>query len=189
MTPDVIVVDHHDSYTWNLVHLVALVTGVLPRVVQHDEVSPDEVLRHSHVVLSPGPGHPASPADFAVGTAVLLAGTRDAAGLAGLAAHASASEDRVLRDVVTPLCHGLAQVVDERWDAAAATLTGVVRSMEPLGGSRAQREVVDDTLVHALAMAGRTAEAADLLDVRLSRRSSALDARRRAALAVAPVRR
>ena len=71
MTPDVIVVDHHDSYTWNLVHLVARVTGVLPRVVQHDEVEPEEVLRHSHVVLSPGPGHPGSPADFAVGTAVL----------------------------------------------------------------------------------------------------------------------
>ena len=33
------------------------------------------VLGHSHVVLSPGPGHPADPADFAVGREVLLAGT------------------------------------------------------------------------------------------------------------------
>ncbi len=81
MTPDVIVVDHHDSYTWNLVHLVAQVTGVLPRVVQHDEVTPDEVLRHSHVVLSPGPGHPAVPADFSVGEAVLLDGTRPVLGV------------------------------------------------------------------------------------------------------------
>ena len=81
MTPDVIVVDHHDSYTWNLVHLVAAVTGVLPRVVQHDEVSPEEVLAHSHVVLSPGPGHPASPVDFSVGNAVLLAGTRPVLGV------------------------------------------------------------------------------------------------------------
>ena len=81
MQPDVIVVDHHDSYTWNLVHLVAAVTGVLPRVVQHDEVSAAEVLRHSHVVLSPGPGHPAEPADFAVGTEVLLAGTRPVLGV------------------------------------------------------------------------------------------------------------
>ena len=81
MTPDVIVVDHHDSYTWNLVHLVAAVTGVLPRVVQHDEVSADDVLRHTHVVLSPGPGHPASPADFAVGAAVLRAGTRPVLGV------------------------------------------------------------------------------------------------------------
>ncbi len=81
MTPDVIVVDHHDSYTWNLVHLVASVTGVLPRVVQHDEVEPDDVLRHSHVVLSPGPGHPGDVADFAVGREVLLAGTRPVLGV------------------------------------------------------------------------------------------------------------
>jgi anthranilate synthase/aminodeoxychorismate synthase-like glutamine amidotransferase len=81
VTPDVIVVDHHDSYTWNLVHLVAQVTGVLPRVVQHDEVAAEDVLRHSHVVLSPGPGHPASPVDFAVGTAVLRAATRPVLGV------------------------------------------------------------------------------------------------------------
>jgi anthranilate synthase component 2 len=81
VTPDVIVVDHHDSYTWNLVHLVAAVTGVLPHVVQHDEVSPDEVLRYSHVVLSPGPGHPAVRADFSVGASVLLAGSRPVLGV------------------------------------------------------------------------------------------------------------
>jgi anthranilate synthase component 2 len=81
VTPDVIVVDHHDSYTWNLVHLVAAVTGVLPDVVQHDQVSADEVLRHSHVVLSPGPGHPASPVDFSVGTAVLRDGSRPVLGV------------------------------------------------------------------------------------------------------------
>jgi anthranilate synthase component 2 len=79
--PDVVVVDHHDSYTWNLVHLIASVTGVLPSVVQHDAVSPDEVLRHSHVVLSPGPGTPDDPADFAVGREVLLAATRPVFGV------------------------------------------------------------------------------------------------------------
>lgn len=79
--PDVVVVDHHDSYTWNLVHLVAEVTGVLPRVVQHDEVGPDVVLSHSHVVLSPGPGRPDDPADFAVGREVLLAGSRPVLGV------------------------------------------------------------------------------------------------------------
>ena len=75
------VVDHHDSYTWNLAHLVAAVTGTLPRVVQHDEVEPDEVLAHSHVVLSPGPGTPDSPRDFAVGRAVLAAATRPVLGV------------------------------------------------------------------------------------------------------------
>lgn len=79
--PDVVVVDHHDSYTWNLVHLVASVTGALPRVVQHDEVTAIDVLHHSHVVLSPGPGHPDLSADFSVGREVLLAGTRPVLGV------------------------------------------------------------------------------------------------------------
>ena len=79
--PDVVVVDHHDSYTWNLVHLVASVTGALPTVVQHDEVSAEDVLAHSHVVLSPGPGHPADPADFAVGVEVLRRASRPVLGV------------------------------------------------------------------------------------------------------------
>ncbi|MDQ4006711.1 MAG: aminodeoxychorismate/anthranilate synthase component II [Actinomycetota bacterium] len=68
------VVDHHDSYTYNLVHLVAAVTGALPSVVEHDEVTADALLdgHFTHVVLSPGPGHPADPRDFAVGREVLL---------------------------------------------------------------------------------------------------------------------
>ena len=115
--------------------------------------------------------------------AVLLAADGDAAALRTLGATATASEDPVFRDVVAPLCDGLVSVVEERWNAACATLSGVVSTMAPLGGSKAQREVVEDTLVHALAMAGRTTEAADLLDRRLSRRSSALDARRRAVVA------
>ena len=46
--PDVVVVDHHDSYTWNLVHLIAFVTGVLPLVVQHDEVAAADLLAGPH---------------------------------------------------------------------------------------------------------------------------------------------
>ena len=79
--PDVVVVDHHDSYTWNLVHLIASVTGALPTVVQHDEVSAASVLVHSHVVLSPGPGTALDPADFAVGGEVLRAATRPVLGV------------------------------------------------------------------------------------------------------------
>ena len=79
--PDVVVVDHHDSYTWNLVHLVASVTGVLPTVLQHDEVEPAEVLRHEYVVLSPGPGHPAQQRDFSVGREVIADGSRPVLGV------------------------------------------------------------------------------------------------------------
>ena len=114
--------------------------------------------------------------------AVLLAADGDAAALSALADRATRSQDQVFRDVVAPLCEGLVSVVEERWNAASATLSRVVATMAPLGGSKAQREVVEDTLVHALAMAGRSTEAAAVLDERLSRRSSALDARRRAAV-------
>ena len=98
--PDVVVVDHHDSYTWNLVHLVAAVTGRLPRVVQHDEVAADDVLRHSHVILSPGPGHPDEPADFAVGREVLRAATRPVLGVClGMQGLVTAYGGTVDRDV------------------------------------------------------------------------------------------
>ena len=112
--PDVVVVDHHDSYTWNLVHLVASVTGVLPTVVQHDEVSAEEVLRHSHVVLSPGPGHPAVEADFSVGREVLLAGTRPVLGVClGMQGLVTAYGGRV--DRVEP-AHGQVSLVNHDGD-------------------------------------------------------------------------
>ncbi len=63
-------VDHYDSYTWNLVHLVAEVCGAVPDVVQHDQTSAVELAGFSHIVLSPGPGRPEEPADFALGRPV-----------------------------------------------------------------------------------------------------------------------
>ncbi|WP_307205897.1 anthranilate synthase component II [Nocardioides zeae] len=78
---DVVVVDHRDSSTHNLAHLVASVTGVLPTVVQHDATTADEVLAHDVVVLSPGPGHPERPTDFSVGREVLRAATRPVLGV------------------------------------------------------------------------------------------------------------
>jgi anthranilate synthase component 2 len=64
----VLVIDHHDSYTWNLVHLIAAVTGELPDVVEHDAPRvPALARRYSHLVLSPGPGRPDNAGDFALG--------------------------------------------------------------------------------------------------------------------------
>ncbi|QIK67778.1 aminodeoxychorismate/anthranilate synthase component II [Nocardioides sp. HDW12B] len=79
--PDVVVVDHYDSYTWNLVHLVASVTGALPQVVEHDRVRLADLDRFTHVVLSPGPGHPDDRADFAVGRELLRTGDRPVLGV------------------------------------------------------------------------------------------------------------
>jgi anthranilate synthase/aminodeoxychorismate synthase-like glutamine amidotransferase len=76
-----VVVDHYDSYTWNLVHLVAEVTGELPTVVEHDRVGLEDLAGFSHVVLSPGPGHPGVVEDFSVGRQVLLAADRPVLGV------------------------------------------------------------------------------------------------------------
>ncbi|MDN4160932.1 anthranilate synthase component II [Nocardioides abyssi] len=136
MAADVVVVDHHDSYTWNLVHLVAQVTGALPTVLQHDEVGAAEVLAHDHVVLSPGPGRPDDPADFAVGREVLLAASRPVLGVClgmqGLVAAYGGRVERVApahgtvsrvthdgRGVLAGLPQGFAAV---RYHSLAATL-------------------------------------------------------------------
>ena len=112
---NVVVVDHHDSYTWNLVHLIASVTGSLPAVVQHDATDAAYVLGFTHVVLSPGPGHPANPADFSVGNEVLLAGTRPVFGVClGMQGLVTAYGGEVAR--VAP-AHG--DVVDVRHDSAS----------------------------------------------------------------------
>ncbi|MDQ4109926.1 MAG: hypothetical protein M3306_02335 [Actinomycetota bacterium] len=56
IAPRVVVVDHYDSYTWNLVHLIAAVTGTLPTVVQHDTATAAYVLGFDYAVLSPARG-------------------------------------------------------------------------------------------------------------------------------------
>jgi anthranilate synthase component II len=104
--PDVVVVDHHDSYTWNLVHLIASVTGVLPQVVQHDEVTAADVLAHEYVVLSPGPGSPDNPEDFSVGREVLLAGSVPVLGVClGMQGLVTAYGGTVVQDLHVP-AHG-----------------------------------------------------------------------------------
>lgn len=58
-TPVLLVIDNHDSFTWNLVHgLMRWAPDV--EVVQSDEVSLTQVLeaKPRGVVLSPGPGRP-----------------------------------------------------------------------------------------------------------------------------------
>src|SRR5512139_639210 len=120
MTANVLVVDHHDSYTWNLVHLVAEVTGVLPDVVEHDEPGVlDRAGDYTHLVLSPGPGHPAEPADFALGPAVFRLGLPVLGVCLGMQALVTAYGGTVAR--VTP-AHG--EVAEVSHDG-----TGVFRGL------------------------------------------------------------
>src|SRR5829696_4853702 len=66
--PRVLVVDNHDSYTWNLHQLCWETTGREPTVVGNDESTVDTLLAggFTHVLISPGPGTPHRPADVGI---------------------------------------------------------------------------------------------------------------------------
>jgi para-aminobenzoate synthetase len=61
-----LVIDNYDSFTHNLVHLIAIVNQADPVVVRNDECDLDTLLRmdFDNVAISPGPGHPQRQADF-----------------------------------------------------------------------------------------------------------------------------
>ena len=65
----VLLLDNYDSYTHNLAHLIAKVTGTLPCIVPSDAFDTWDALLSGcppigAVVVSPGPGRPDVPADF-----------------------------------------------------------------------------------------------------------------------------
>lgn len=55
----IVIIDHHDSFTYNLVHYLEQIAGEV-RVFQNDEISAEDVkaLCPDLIVLSPGPGRP-----------------------------------------------------------------------------------------------------------------------------------
>ena len=84
--------------------------------------------------------------------------------------------------MVAPVCRALQAVVEGEYDVAAQLLESTLPRAGVLGGSAAQREVLEDTLVFALARSGQCDRAAAVLDERLDRRPSPLDARRRSVM-------
>jgi para-aminobenzoate synthetase len=68
-----LIVDNYDSFTWNLAHAAAALTGELPVVVRNDEAAWPEIEARDFdaIVISPGPGHPAAARDFGVSADVI----------------------------------------------------------------------------------------------------------------------
>jgi para-aminobenzoate synthetase len=61
-----LIIDHYDSFTYNLFQLVAEIQGIEPIVIAHDSkdlhtLSPNA---YDNIILSPGPGHPDNIEDF-----------------------------------------------------------------------------------------------------------------------------
>jgi len=129
------------------------------------------------VLDAAGPGLlDAPPSPFvALHAAVALAAADDAPGLERLQRYAAVDARPLLRTAIAPLARGLAAYVEGRFDDAATILLPLGVPISRVAGSAAQREVVQDTLLHALLNASRLEEAQVLLERRLDRRPSRRD--------------
>ncbi|MEU4741370.1 aminodeoxychorismate synthase component I [Actinosynnema sp. NPDC023658] len=68
-----LLIDNHDSFTFNLFHYLAEVNGREPVVITHDDLRfrLSDLRRFDNVVISPGPGRPQRAADLGLSRAVI----------------------------------------------------------------------------------------------------------------------
>jgi hypothetical protein len=136
--------------------------GDLP-IVSVLEAAGDEVL-----------ARPATPF-AAMHSAVALSAAGDVAALVRLERFAREHARPVFSGVVAPVVEGFRRYVEGDYAGSAEMLLWVEPCLVELGGSAAQREVVQDTLLHGLLAAGRFEQARDVLERRLDRRPSRRD--------------
>jgi uncharacterized NAD(P)/FAD-binding protein YdhS len=122
----------------------------------------------------------------ALHSAIGLAAAGDVDRLARLRTHCRQASDPTIRTIVAPVCDAMIAATEERWADTWRILADVYPVLVRVGGSYAQREVIEETLLYALVCAGEAERALALLDERLDRRTSPLDARRRASLEPLP---
>ena len=117
---------------------------------------------------------PATPF-LALHSAVLLLAQDDTVALGDLEAWAAQHQHPIHRDVVAPLARALRSMTTGNPSAAADQLAALAGRAWRLGGSDAQREIIEETRISALLRAGRLDEARGVLDARLDRRDSPRD--------------
>jgi tetratricopeptide (TPR) repeat protein len=113
-----------------------------------------------------------------VHAALAYAGAGDDAAMEGLIEglrRLAASGHPVAGSVALPLVRGVAAFRRGNYDETIREIAPVMPEVVRIGGSNAQREVFEDTLLQAYLRAGRYAEAEALLRTRLGRRESARD--------------
>jgi hypothetical protein len=119
--------------------------------------------------------------------AFIAAATGD---LSGLDARIADMEERLARGAVPPgavaaaICRAIGAYAEGDFAGCARLLQPAMHEVVRVGGSHAQREVMEDLLLVALMKGGEPAQAGALLNERLHRRPSPRDARWLAALPV-----
>jgi hypothetical protein len=126
---------------------------------------------------------PATPF-LAMHSAVTLLALDDRAGLDQLAGWAATHAHPTQREVVAPLARTLSRLAAGHHSQAADELAALSGPSRRLGGSDAQREILEEARIAALVRAGRLDEARLVLDARLDRRPSVRDRRWREDCAV-----
>ena len=124
---------------------------------------------------------------LALHAAVALAAAEDRTGLLGLASKARAHSHPAFNTTIAELAEALAALVDGNAGLATDRLLALT-GVGALGGSAAQREVVEETLLFAAVTARRHDVAMDLLRARLDRRPSPRDGAQLLDLARFPTR-
>jgi hypothetical protein len=77
--------------------------------------------------------------------------------------------------VVPQICRAMNAFADEDYSGCVTHLEPVLDEVVRIGGSHAQREIIEDTFIVALLRGGELARARALLDRRLHRRPSPRD--------------
>jgi len=119
---------------------------------------------------------PATPF-LALHSAVTLLALDDRSGLAALQRWAAGHPHPTQREVVAPLARALSQLALGHYSEGADALADLAGPSRRLGGSDAQREILEETRIAALVRANRLDEARQVLDARLDRRHSPRDRR------------
>lgn len=137
-----------------------------------------EVPTLDEVVALTGTGVLEQPSTAFLGmhSAVALLAVGDDAGLDRLARWCDAHPAATHREVVGPLARALQLMAAGRWSEGADRLADLGPHVWRVGGSDAQREIVEEARIAALLRAGRYDEARVVLDARLDRRPSPRDA-------------
>jgi hypothetical protein len=107
---------------------------------------------------------------MAMHAAVALCAAEDADGLATLARSCASRSDTTHTEVAAPLARALRTLVRGDASAAADAIARIEPQLWRVGGSDAQREVVEETRICALVRAARYVEALEVIDRRLDRR-------------------